>query len=143
MSVPAGAVAVELTVPFHDVDGLHVVWHGHYLKYLEIARMELLRRRGLDVAELQALGFKLMVAESHLRHVSPLFYGDRFRVSAWLTEIEARVELEFEVFDVSTGKRAATARSVLVVVSADGRLCWGTPPPLLERLSAPPATAAG
>ena len=25
-------------MPFHDVDALHVVWHGHYYKYLELAR---------------------------------------------------------------------------------------------------------
>ena len=27
-------VSVELEVPFHDVDSLHIVWHGHYYKSL-------------------------------------------------------------------------------------------------------------
>jgi len=40
---------VELTVPFHDVDVLHVVWHGHYYKYLEVARTALMKSAGLDV----------------------------------------------------------------------------------------------
>ena len=34
---------VELEVPFHHVDALGVVWHGHYLEYLEPARTALLR----------------------------------------------------------------------------------------------------
>lgn len=136
MSVPAGATSVELVVPFHDVDALCVVWHGHYLKYLEIARMELMRAKGLDVEDLRRMGFRLMIAESHLRHVAPLTYDDRFRVSAWLTEIEMRLEIDFEVFNLTAGKRAAKARSVLVVVGEDGRLCWGTPAPLLEKLRA-------
>ncbi|MBI5544138.1 MAG: acyl-CoA thioesterase [Deltaproteobacteria bacterium] len=134
MRVPEGAVAVELTVPFHDVDGLHIVWHGHYVKYLEIARMELLRRLGLDIPQIRELGFRMLIAESHLRHVSPLFYGDRFRVSAWLAEIEARIDTEYEVFNLTTGRRAATARSVLVTTTAEGKLCIGTPGPILERL---------
>ena len=33
---------VMIEVPFHDVDTMNVVWHGHYLKYFEIARCKLL-----------------------------------------------------------------------------------------------------
>ena len=33
---------VIIEVPFHDVDTMNVVWHGHYLKYFEIARCKLL-----------------------------------------------------------------------------------------------------
>ena len=29
---------VIIEVPFHDVDTMNVVWHGHYLKYFEIPR---------------------------------------------------------------------------------------------------------
>ena len=32
------AAAVDVLVPFHDVDVAGVVWHGHYMKYLENAR---------------------------------------------------------------------------------------------------------
>jgi acyl-CoA thioester hydrolase len=27
----------EILVPFFDIDTMNVVWHGHYVKYLEIA----------------------------------------------------------------------------------------------------------
>ena len=37
--------SVEIEVPFHDVDALRIVWHGHYYKYLELARTQLLRSR--------------------------------------------------------------------------------------------------
>ena len=42
-------VEVELEVPFHDVDMLQLVWHGHYYKYFELARTQLLRQRGLGL----------------------------------------------------------------------------------------------
>ncbi|MEZ4452430.1 MAG: hypothetical protein R3B09_23395 [Nannocystaceae bacterium] len=28
-------VSVDFEVPFHDVDALRIVWHGHYYKYME------------------------------------------------------------------------------------------------------------
>ena len=34
----------EILVPFFDVDTMNVVWHGHYIKYLEVARCALLDR---------------------------------------------------------------------------------------------------
>ena len=30
--LPPLSVAVEMEIPFHDVDTMHIVWHGHYLK---------------------------------------------------------------------------------------------------------------
>ncbi len=29
---------VTFDIPFHDVDLMGIVWHGHYAKYLEVAR---------------------------------------------------------------------------------------------------------
>ncbi|MGH8486657.1 MAG: acyl-CoA thioesterase, partial [Pseudomonas sp.] len=37
-------VDTEILVPFFDVDSMLVVWHGHYVKYLEVARCALLDR---------------------------------------------------------------------------------------------------
>ncbi len=39
---PRFTVDVELTIPFHDVDAMGVVWHGNYFRYFEIAREKLL-----------------------------------------------------------------------------------------------------
>ncbi len=30
--------SVRLSVPFHHVDPMQVVWHGHYFEYFEAAR---------------------------------------------------------------------------------------------------------
>jgi len=32
----------EFSVPFFDVDSMNIVWHGHYVKYFELARCQLL-----------------------------------------------------------------------------------------------------
>ncbi|MGS0467376.1 hypothetical protein ACU8V3_09605 [Cobetia marina] len=39
---PMPSATVEMEVPFHDVDMMEVAWHGHYVRYLEIARCKLL-----------------------------------------------------------------------------------------------------
>jgi len=41
---------VIIEIPFHDVDTMNVVWHGHYLKYFEkriFSSRQLIRLNGL------------------------------------------------------------------------------------------------
>jgi acyl-CoA thioester hydrolase len=134
---PPSAVSVELEIPFHDVDVLEVAWHGHYPKYLELARTALIRSRRLDNDEMRALGFRLYVSEYFLRHVAPLRYGDRVRVHAWLVEVENRIRIAYQVQNLTLKKLAAQGWTVLVSTNAAGELCLETPAPVLERLRAP------
>jgi acyl-CoA thioester hydrolase len=124
-----GAVctSVELRVPFHDVDPLLVVWHGHYYKYFEIARTELLRSRGIDVPALFDLGFKLFVIESRCRYVQPLRYDERFVVDAWFCDIDHRIQIAYEIRSLNTQRRVARGTTALVTTNADGVMLLEVP----------------
>lgn len=128
-------VKVELEVPFHDVDALKVVWHGHYYKYLEIARTELMRSRGLDGSDFMELGIGLVVIESRCRYVSPLRYGDRFQVAAWFRDLKFRIMVGYEVINLTSNFRVARAHTSLVTTTLDGTMYHRTPDSVLERLA--------
>jgi len=89
---------VELTVPFHDVDMMKIVWHGHYIKYFEIARSELFSRAGVDLFDVVSrTGYVFPVIRSSVKHVRPLRYLDRFSCRATLTECRHKLVVEFEI----------------------------------------------
>jgi acyl-CoA thioester hydrolase len=121
------AVAIEFDVPFHDVDAMQIVWHGHYLKYLEVARTALMRARGIDVAPIVAAGYAMVVAETRCRHTHPLRYGDRARVLAWCMAIDHRVQIRYEVWNDTAGRRSARASTTLVTTDLAGNLQYETP----------------
>lgn len=129
----ADAVSVDLEVPFHDVDGLRIVWHGHYLKYLEIGRTALMRDRGLDWEQIAGLGYGLLVAETLVRHTFPLRYGEAFRVTTWCVDLDHRVKLAFEVWNLTQGRRAARGHATLVTTDAAGGLLYETPAEIRRR----------
>lgn len=133
--------SVELEIPFHDVDALRVVWHGHYYKYLELARTRLFRSRRLDVSDLRDLRFRLVMIESSCRYAAPLRYGDRVCVSAWLSDVKHRIRVSYEVTNLTLGTRAARAHTVLVTLHPDGHMLLRTPDAILARL-APEADSA-
>lgn len=134
---------VELVVPFHDVDSLRIVWHGHYLKYLELARTELFRGIGLDRAEFERARYGFLVIENGCRYISPLGYGDRVRITAWLRDVKHRIQISYDVFNLTRGQRAARAYTTLVTVDASGRMLLKTPQKILDRLEKPGAIAEG
>ncbi len=134
--------SVEFEVPFHDVDALRVVWHGHYYKYLELARTRLLRSRKLDVADFSGLPVRVIMVESACRYVSPLHYADRVRISAWFRDVRNRICIDYEVTNLTRGRRAARARTILASTDLQGRLLLRTPEVILERI-APDAPAVG
>ncbi len=130
------SVSIELTVPFHDVDILHVVWHGHYYKYLELARTELMRTHRLDVPDLMELGFHFLIVESQCRYMRPLRYGERVRVSARFGDVDHRIVVVYDVHSVTHQRRAARARTVLVTTKPDGELILETPDAIRSRIVA-------
>ena len=67
------------------------MWHGHYFKYLELARTELMRVHRLDVPDLVELGFHMMVVDAHCRYMRPLRYGERVRVTARFVDFDQRI----------------------------------------------------
>jgi len=125
---------VELEVPFHDVDLLRVVWHGHYYKYFEVARTQLLRSLGLDAGTVIGEKYMLMVSESSCRHIRALEYGDRFEVTAWFHDVDHRLCVDFEIHKLDSGERCARGRTVLVSLDLEGRLLLKTPAAILDRI---------
>lgn len=113
----------EILVPFFDVDSVEVVWHGHYVKYLEIARCALLDRIGHDYNRMKACGYVWPVIDLQLRYVRAACFGQRLCVRADLVEWRNRLKVHYLVRDAATGERMTRGSTVQVAVSlADGSM---------------------
>jgi acyl-CoA thioester hydrolase len=128
--------SVELEVPFHDVDMLGVVWHGHYYKYLEAARTRLLVSCGLDAGDLIGPVYRFVVIESHCRYAFPLHYRDRMRVVAWVRDHAHRVCIAYEISNLTLERRSARAHTVLATTDLEHNLLLETPDEIRRRLCA-------
>lgn len=127
--------AVEVEVPFHDVDAMNVAWHGHYVKYFEIARCALLRRFAYDYPQMQASGYLWPIVDCHLKYVRPALYGQRLSIEATLLEYENRIKIGYEIRDAQSGERLTKGSTIQVAVDAATReLQFVSPPIVLANL---------
>lgn len=138
-SLPLGRrlheVAVEGEVPFHDVDGMRIVWHGHYFKYFELARTALLRAVDLDVGTLIGPRYRFAVIESKCRYAWPLRYGERFRCAAWVEDFHRRLMIRYEITNLTAARRAARGHTVLAILDENDALLLETPREIASRFA--------
>ena len=111
----------EILVPFFDVDTMNVVWHGHYVKYLEVARCALLDRIGHNYTQMLESGYAWPVIDLQLRYVRAAVFGQTLNVRANLVEWENRLKISYLISDVETGERLTRASSVQVAVDMRNR----------------------
>ncbi|MFW1942651.1 acyl-CoA thioesterase [Acinetobacter guillouiae] len=128
---------VIIDVPFHDVDTMNVVWHGHYLKYFEIARCKLLDQFDYNYNQMKDSGYAWPVIESYVRYAQGIIFGQHIRVRATLKEWENRLKIEYQIFDAESGKRLTKGFTSQVAVEIETReMCFQSPQIFLDRLYA-------
>ncbi len=120
--------SIELEVPFFDVDAMHIVWHGHYVKYLEVARCAFLSAIGYDYNEMGRKGFSWPVVQMNLKYVKPARFGQHIRVEVAVVEIESCLRIDYTITDIESGAKLTKASTTQVAVSLEnGEMQFQTP----------------
>ena len=126
---------VEIEIPFFDVDPMAVAWHGHYVKYFEVARCAMLRRIDYDYPKMHESGYLFPVVELYLKYVNAARYGQIVVATAELLEYENRLKIGYRIRDKATGQRLTKGWSLQVAIDAKtSELQFVSPPILLEKL---------
>ncbi len=125
---------VEIEIPFHDIDCMGIAWHGHYAKYLEIARCALLDTLDYDVLAMRESGYAWPIIEMNIRYAQPLEYRQNILVEAKLVEIENRLKINYRIFDVASGRRLTKAYTTQVALCIETReMLFASPAVLLDK----------
>jgi len=125
----------EARAEFYDIDPMQVVWHGNYVRFLELGRNALLDSLDYGYQRMQAGGWAFPVVDLRLRYLKPAVLGQRLAVRAGLVEWENRLVIRYEVLDAASRDRLTKAETTQVAVSAaTGEMSFVSPPELVERV---------
>ncbi|MGH7529026.1 MAG: acyl-CoA thioesterase [Gemmatimonadales bacterium] len=115
--------AVRHRVNYSETDQMGVVYHANYLVWLDMARTEHLRERGVSYKELEAAGVYLAVTDVRIRYRRPARYDDLIRVRCWVRERGSRrVVFGYAVEQDDTESLLATAETSLIALNAQHAL---------------------
>lgn len=126
---------IELLPGFCDLDPMDIVWHGNYVKYLEVARCALLAKFNYDYPQMRVSGYMWPIVDLRLKYVRPISYGQRVILRAEITEWENRLKIEYQMRDAVSGEKINQASTIQVAVeAASGEMQYVSPAVLLQRL---------
>jgi acyl-CoA thioester hydrolase len=74
-------------VRYSETDQMGVVYHPHYLSWMEIGRTELLRDIGYRYRDLEEAGYLLPLVAVYARYLSPALYDEDIVVESAATEL--------------------------------------------------------
>ncbi|MEX2157274.1 MAG: thioesterase family protein [Gemmatimonadales bacterium] len=102
---------------YSETDQMGFVYHANYLVWLDIARTEHLRGRGVSYKELEEQGIYLAVTDVRVRYRQAARYDDEVRVRCWVRELASRrVIFGYAVERATTGDLLATAETSLIAL---------------------------
>lgn len=121
----------------HHTDYGGVVWHGHYIAWMEEARVECLRSIGVDYADLVALGFDLLVVEISTRHHRAMTMGTTAIVRTRMERGSGvRLNWDYQIVSPDGSEHYVSARVTLVTVDREkGKIVRRLPPALDEAIA--------
>ncbi|OQY11264.1 MAG: thioesterase [Desulfobacteraceae bacterium 4572_19] len=116
---------VKIKVPFHDLDPVHIVWHGNYFKYFDIARFGLFNDVGIDLYQYSMTNqYIFPITKSSIKYIRPLRHNDEFICKATVTDAKYKIAMEFEIYLANGNILCAKGKSEQLAVKLINSLSY-------------------
>ena len=88
----------KIRVRYGETDQMGYVYHGNYALYLEVARVELLRKMGLSYKKIEENGVILPVASLEIKYIAPAKYDDELSIHTKVsTKPSSKIVFDYEI----------------------------------------------
>lgn len=125
----------RLKIPFFDIDPLEIVWHGHYAKYFEIARGDLMDQMNYNILEMRQSGYAWPIIDLRIKYLHSATYNQEISIETTLIEYYNRLKIRYIVRDEKTQKKLTKAETIQVAVDLKTKeMCFVSPMILFEKL---------
>jgi len=125
----------QIEVPFYDLDPMNIVWHGNYIKYLEVARCDLLNKLNYNYLDMNNDGCFYPLATMDLKFIKPAQFGQKLLVRTNLEEIEPCIIMKYLILNAESNEKIFKAKSLQICVDINtGESRYNAPERLIERI---------
>lgn len=120
--------AFNTKVFYSDTDAYGVVWHGSYLRWLEMGRTYICEQADLKLSQLEKQDIVLPIAELNIKYKNSAKLDDELIINTEIIE-KGRFYITFyqTIIDKSTKKTYIEATIKVVAIHTDGKLYRSLP----------------
>lgn len=125
---------IEIRIRYGETDQMGIVYHGNYAQYLEMGRIEWLRKLGVSYKKMEEEGIMLPVISLNLNFKKSACYDDVIKVKTQLSKIPlVRIEFDYEITN-QEGEILTYANTVLAFVDMKTKRPIKCPSYILDKL---------
>jgi len=107
---------IQVRVRYSETDQMGVVYHGNYIPYFEIGRVEWLRNKGVSYKSLEESGIALPIVSMTVNYKKPARYDDLLTVKTTFKQYSSvKIEFDCEIWS-EENELLTTAQFILVFV---------------------------
>jgi len=110
-----------LRVRFAETDQMGVAHHAAYVVWLEAARVEWMRERGLSYRDLETSGISMAVSRIDVQYRAAAYFDDSLTIHTTLERLKSRYASFRYRIEGPDGRLVATAVSEHIATDRDGR----------------------
>lgn len=115
-------VDCEIRVRYAETDQMGVAYYSNYLVWFEVGRSEFCRKRGFRYADLETLGYRLVVADVHCRYRNSARYDETITVRTWLKGLNKRmVAFGYQILRQEKGEVIAEGETRHLCLDSNGK----------------------
>lgn len=124
---------IEVRVRYSETDQMGVVYHGNYIPYFEIGRVEWLRNKGVSYKSMEENGIALPIVSMNINYKKSARYDELLTViTTFKSQTSVKIEFDCEIQN-ENNELLTTAHFILVFVSLEtGRPI--TPPAYIKEI---------
>ena len=116
------SVDSEIRVRYAETDQMGVAYYANYLVWFEVGRSDFCREKGFSYAELEALGFKLVVTDVHCRYRNSARYDEVLIVRTEIKGINRRlITFGYQILRRGGGEVIATGETQHISLDPNGK----------------------
>jgi len=123
---------INVRVRYSETDQMSVVYHGNYIPYFEMGRVEWLRNKGVSYKSLEESGIALPIVSMTINYKKPARYDDLLTViTKFMSYTTVKVEFECEIRNENM-ELLTTAQFLLVFVDKNSGKAMVPPKYILD-----------
>jgi len=108
---------IQVRVRYSETDQMGVVYHGNYIPYFEIGRVEWLRNKGISYKKMEESGIALPIVNMNINYKKSARYDELLTIhTRFKSQTSVKIEFDCAIYN-ETQELLTTAQFLLVFVS--------------------------
>nr|WP_315159317.1 thioesterase family protein [uncultured Flavobacterium sp.] len=125
---------IQIRVRYSETDQMGVVYHGNYIPYFEIGRVEWLRNKGVSYKKMEESGIGLPIVNMNINYKKSAKYDEMLTVhTVFKSQTSVKIEFDCAIYNEAE-ELLTTAQFLLVFVSLKTGKPTAPPDYILELL---------